>query len=152
LKIFIKVIPYKQETESSCLPACVRMVLSFLGQDVDEKRLRLLLKTKGGGTSPINVLNVSEIGFKALFYSDFPEELYSSIDNEEPCIVFLWTGWLSYWKESYMHAVVVVGYDDEYYHVLDPYFDNHNYKINKQDFLNAWGTSNYLLIKIIPSN
>ncbi len=128
------------------------MILGYLGTDIAEDKLRVLLKTKSGGTSPVNVINIAEFGFKALLYSDFPEELHSSIKDSEPCIVFLWTDELDYWEKDYMHAVVVVAYENEKYYVLDPYFETSPFKIDKKNFINAWGASNYLMIKILPSD
>jgi len=44
----IKVQFFLQELKSSCFPACLRMVLSFYGMDVQEEKLRGLCNVSEG--------------------------------------------------------------------------------------------------------
>jgi len=62
-KIYLEIPHYHQEFESSCLAACARMILKYWGKNFSEKDLRKLLKTKPTGTSPINIYNISSLGF-----------------------------------------------------------------------------------------
>ena len=47
---------FLQETNSSCYPACLRMVLSYLELEVSELELRTLLETDSIGT-PMNKIS-----------------------------------------------------------------------------------------------
>lgn len=61
---------FEQELDYSCLPACVRMVLAFYGYECIEGELRALLKTRPGGTSPVQVMwRLPELGFEAYVQS-----------------------------------------------------------------------------------
>jgi len=54
--VFIKKPHHKQEPKWSCLPACSKMLLSFLGNTFKEGILRSLLGTDENGTSALNIL------------------------------------------------------------------------------------------------
>ena len=57
---------FEQELDYSCLAACTRMVLAFFGAGHTEAELRALLKTRCGGTSPVNLmLRLPALGFTA---------------------------------------------------------------------------------------
>jgi len=47
---------FEQELDYSCLAACTRMVLAFFSAERTEAELRALLKTRPGGTSPVNLM------------------------------------------------------------------------------------------------
>ena len=50
-------VPHRQqELDYSCVPACVRMLLAFHGKECSEQELRILFKTRIGGTSTANVM------------------------------------------------------------------------------------------------
>lgn len=55
--VLLPVPPYKQVGAHNCLPACARMVLSYLGQEVSEVELALknywLLPGRIGNNSPV---------------------------------------------------------------------------------------------------
>jgi ABC-type bacteriocin/lantibiotic exporter with double-glycine peptidase domain len=57
---------YKQETRYSCAPACLRMVLSALGMDVEESHLRHLTDCTPLGTEAFQVIEAARhLGFPA---------------------------------------------------------------------------------------
>jgi len=51
---WLSVPHHKQSRDGQCLPACARMVLAYLGQDLDEARLARLLRTRPFGTPFVN--------------------------------------------------------------------------------------------------
>src|SRR6266581_2120863 len=53
----------KQEQRSSCLAACVRMVLAHYGHSCSEDELRQLLGTGSQGTRARDVVRVASLGF-----------------------------------------------------------------------------------------
>jgi len=116
-KIYLKIPHYQQEFESSCLAACVRMILEYSGKSLLEKDLRKLLKTKPTGTSPINIHHISSLG----------------------PIVFIW-------REPILHAVVVIGYNKntDHLYINDPAEIQGTKEIDMTTFSEAWSYSNQL--------
>ncbi|MCI0494803.1 hypothetical protein L0Z72_07325 [candidate division KSB1 bacterium] len=76
----------------------------------------------------------------------------SYLVQKKPPIVLLWSGKLNYWDSTeylhYLHAVVVIGYDDEMMLVNDPAFSDHPKTIQVYEFLEAWSYSQQMLILI----
>jgi ABC-type bacteriocin/lantibiotic exporter with double-glycine peptidase domain len=127
------------------------MVLAFYGQDHAERDLRTLLKTRSAGTSAANVmLMLPSLGFDVAVASATFYELEQIIRAGTPCIVQLWTEHLSYWDTSWMHDVVVVGFDDDLVLVNDPAFPNAPQAIPHDEFMAAWSAADRLLIRISP--
>lgn len=147
----IPVPHYQQERDYSCVPACVRMVLAFYGQDHAESDLRTLLKTRSAGTSAANVmLMLPTLGFDvAVAFATF-YELEQIIRAGTPCVVQVWTEHLSYWDTSWMHDVVVVGFDNDLMLVNDPAFPDAPQAVLRDEFMAAWSAADRLLIRITP--
>jgi len=83
---------FEQELDYSCLAACARMVLAFLGAEYTEAELRALLKTRPGGTSPVNLmLRLPALGFTADVQTGSQPELRQYVEAGHPCIVHVWT-------------------------------------------------------------
>jgi hypothetical protein len=55
-----------------------------------------------------------------------------------PPIALLSTTALPYWSESCDHVAVVVGVDDSWVYLNDPYFDSAPQQVSHSDFLLAW--------------
>lgn len=88
---------FEQELDYSCLAACVRMVLAFYGSAYSETELCALLKTRPGGTSPVNVmLSLPELGFDAFVQTGSQSVLRDNLVTGQPSIVHIWTRPLSY--------------------------------------------------------
>lgn len=150
-RLSIPVPHYQQERDYSCVPACVRMVLAFYGQDHAESDLRALLKTRAAGTSGANaMLKLPGLGFDVAVTSATFYELEQSIRTGTPCIVQVWTEHLSYWDVSWMHDVVVVGFDDDIVLVNDPAFPGAPRAVPYDEFMAAWSAADRLLIQITP--
>jgi len=148
-KIFIPVPHLQQELDYSCVPACVRMVLAFHGTQVSESQLRALFKTRPGGTSIANVLlQLPELGHTASVYSASLFELEQLVEAQVPCIVQVWTEYISYWRETWMHDLVVVGSEDDKLLVNDPAFSDAPKTVAKDEFERAWAAADRLLIRI----
>jgi len=145
-------IPHRQqERDYSCVPACVRMVLAFYGDQRAESELRALFKTKVGGTSIANVIiRLPELGYTAIVLTATFYELEQLIRAGQPCIVQVWTGHLGYWDEAWMHDLVVVGFDDDQVLLHDPAFADAPKAVARDEFMRAWQAADRLLIKIEP--
>lgn len=150
-KRFLPVPHFKQELDYSCLPACVRMVLAFYGQEYEEARLHALLKTRPGGTSPVQVmLRLPEMGFDAYVRSGSLSLLRELLNVEIPCVVHLWTPPLPYWSVEAIHAVVVVAIAEDRVLVHDPVQETGPTEIPIDTFVEAWAATDYLTIVIRP--
>ena len=151
-KLLLKIPHCKQESDHSCLPACIKMVLSYFGVQKREQEIRSLLKTRPAGTNPLNVVRLRKWNLEASVTFSNLEELKSYLIQKKPPIVLLWSGKLSYWDSNeyldFLHAVVVIGYDDEMIVVNDPAFDDSPKTVQVYEFLEAWSYSQQMLILI----
>jgi len=98
---------FEQELDYSCLAACTRMVLAFFGAEHAEAELRALLKTRPGGTSPVNLmLRLPALGFTADVQTGSLSDLRQQVSKRYPCIVHVWTPPLPHWDAEAIHALV----------------------------------------------
>jgi len=151
-KQFLKIPHYKQELNNSCLPACIRMVLSFFNITKSEQDIRRLVKIKPAGVNPLNLIHLKNWDIEVnISFSNF-DILEDIITQKKPSIALLWTGELDYWDSEkyfdYLHAVVVIGIDNENILVNDPAFSKYPQHFPVNNFLEAWSYSQYMLILI----
>jgi len=115
------------------------MVLDYIGQPVNYDRLlRLLQIDPEYGTVARNILRLSELGVEVLYTRGTLDDIRNHLAANQPCIAFVNTGELPYWKERTGHAVVVIGIDDESVYLNDPAFTAAPQVISHGDFLLAW--------------
>lgn len=142
---------YKQSQPGACLPACVRMVLASLGDDVDEVHLAHAMGSYWFGTPASHVLRLSALGYQATYERASLGHLRTYFAQQSPCIVFLRTGNLPYWDEDVPHAVVVVGIEDTTVYLHDPILDTGPTAVDIDTFLLAWAElDNYCATIDIP--
>lgn len=142
---------FRQELDYSCLPACVRMVLAYYGDQRQEPELRRLLKTRVTGTSPANVmLRLPDIGYEAVVVEASRSVLRTRIAAGEPCIAHVWTSSLPHWGEGVLHAVVVTEISEELVWINDPVLDSGPTAIPQDAFFKAWAATGHTLVLISP--
>lgn len=133
--VSIKKPHHKQERSMSCLPACVKMLLDFLGESTEETTLRELLETTDDGTAVISVLelNTSLPDVKVEIYNWSVASLRWYLEtNRKPCIVAVRTTALPHWnKIIILHAIVVHGFDNEHLLINDPFFDEKQFQLRR---------------------
>ena len=129
---------FKQAKGNTCVPACARMVLAYLGHSIDESTLVKLLDTKPFGTAVRNIQRVSSLGFAVSLGSSALTNIRAALTSGNPVITFVMTGHLKYWQVNVPHAVVVVGVDDENVYLDDPWFDVSPQVSPIDDYLAAW--------------
>lgn len=140
-----------QEQPASCVPATVRMVLSYLGIERSEFELSVILESEQRGTSILNIDLLENVGLGVSVRSgDFnANQLKQFLDEGLPVVAGIRTGMLSYWKSNRPHAVVVVGYDKQSVYLNDPKFPDAPKVVSWEDFLGAWqGFGNFAAIII----
>ena len=67
-------------------------------------------------------------------------ELERYLESGTPCIVQVWTEHLSYWREAWMHDMVVVGIEGDTVLVNDPAFPDAPKAIAKSEFERVGGS------------
>ena len=131
------------------------MVLAFHGIAFTEEALCDLLETQQAGTAVLNVLLLHQhlprcrVEVASASLDDLARWLQQGI----PPIVFVTTGPLSHWQTECLHALVVVGIEEQSMLVHDPAFAGAPVTIPRDEFLTAWGEVAQLtaLINVMPS-
>jgi ABC-type bacteriocin/lantibiotic exporter with double-glycine peptidase domain len=137
----------QQRQEADCLAACAQIVLQHLHISITYRRLLRLLEVAQSGSyfsklkklEPVLGLSV-ELGQG----TDDLDELYAPLNEALPIIVLVDTAELrSYWNVAAFHAVVVVGLDEEFVYVNDPYFSTAPLQVPRDEFALAWLERDY---------
>lgn len=134
---------YKQSAAGDCLPACARMVLGYLGLDVEETRLADLLRSRPFGTPAYHIRFLEALGVSVTFGSMSLPRLRAYLQDGIPCIVFLQTGELPDWEFSANHAAVVVGLTEDMVYLNDPALEDAPRAVPLDNFLLAWAEFDY---------
>ena len=71
---------YKQEHPHSCLQACVRMVLAYLGRTVSESALNRLFEAEGFGVPGHRLRRLARWGYRVRYESGTEDMLCSILD------------------------------------------------------------------------
>lgn len=140
----------KQEQRSSCLAACVRMVLAHYGHICSENELRQLLGTGSQGTRARDVARVASLGFDVQLRFSSLADLGAALIAGNPPIVFLDTGSLDYWSIDCAHVAVLVGMESAAVSLNDPFFDSAPQKASLAGFHQAWAANAFLAAFIRP--
>jgi ABC-type bacteriocin/lantibiotic exporter with double-glycine peptidase domain len=138
---------HKQETTYSCVPACLRMVLSGLGLDLTEERLREMSDCSPlFGTEAMRAVDAARgLGFAgAAKYTLRYEELRGLVEGGRYPIAYLSLEAIGGTEES--HAVVVIGADEEAVTVYDPLHGER--RISRQSFTTGWAARHNLVILV----
>ncbi len=146
-------IPYfKQEKNTTCGVACVRMVFAFYGKEVSEYELEEACETSWvGNTCGELVQGVSKFGFEAEGIDHVSlEYLQSLLKQNSPLIALLDPAVLYGGLEGFGHYVVIKGLEDDkiYYH--DPDLDK-DLARDVSDFMKAWNKFSFKGVRIWKS-
>lgn len=129
---------FEQSRDGACLPACLRMVLAYLGDHRSEAEIALLLGTKAYGTPISRVARLRAWGYLGDIGSLSQQELASHLDRNTPVIARVWTGFLAHWSQATSHVVVIVGYNERQVLMNDPGMPQAPGSIAWDEFLMAW--------------
>jgi len=114
------------------------MVLAYLGRHLEQEKLASILGTTELGTMSSNISRLTTLGLTVEYEEGSIIKLHRHLSQGIPCIVFLWTGNLSYWQVDTPHAVVVVGMTEDTVLVNDPAFDDAPIRVPVDEFFLAW--------------
>jgi len=133
----------EQLQQSDCLAACAAMVLAYLGEDVDYRRLLTLLDIGSYGAPRRNIIRLARLGVDVVYREANVALLLDTLRHGEPVIAFVDTGELSYWTEVTNHAVVVIGAEGDYVLINDPAVDEGAMPVQIAEFELAWLNADY---------
>ncbi|MDY7079768.1 MAG: cysteine peptidase family C39 domain-containing protein [Chloroflexota bacterium] len=148
--VLLPIPHYKQSRPGACLPACVRMVLGGMDDEIAETHLARVMGSYWFGTPASHVLHLSSIGYRVTYERTTFAQLRVHIARQVPCIVFLRTGGLPYWDEDVPHAVVAVEIGETTVHLHDPALDTGPTTVDATAFLLAWAEMDYYCATIEP--
>ncbi|NJN82593.1 MAG: hypothetical protein HC802_10200 [Caldilineaceae bacterium] len=135
---------FQQSEEGYCLPACVRMILTYLGFERNESEISRSLGSRKYGTPSSAIQRLSDPNVEVIYRAWSAVELLSMLDAGIPAIVFVRTGFLDYGQEDYAHALVVVGgVQDQRFWVQDPALPSGPTGISWDGMLAAWSEFDY---------
>jgi ABC-type bacteriocin/lantibiotic exporter with double-glycine peptidase domain len=131
---------YLQEHATSCIPASVRMVLSFLGIEESEPVWSKALQSDEDGTSVFNIEFLQATGLDiTVWVGEIDvDTAKQKLDEGIPVIAAIWTDALPYWTRNRPHAVVIIGYDENGVYLNDPKFPDAPQSVTWADFSKAW--------------
>ncbi|MEZ4673997.1 MAG: C39 family peptidase [Caldilineaceae bacterium] len=118
----IPVPHFQQLTPYSCLPACARMVIAFLGHDHSEEELTRTFNTVPLlGTLPENMISGLEaMGYRVLWFENATiDRLRALLEHKWPIITLVQATDLPHGTAG-LHAVVVIGMSEGEIAFLDP--------------------------------
>ena len=149
-------VPHYRQTNpgnrNSCVPAAVWTVLAFQGVHLEEEEVCDLMKTDEAGTSLVDLDKCYSRAFLTVKSELKPLSLAAlrqSLQSDIPPIVIVNTDLLkSYWQKECVHALVVVGIEDQVVLVNDPFFAEAPKRVPVAEFLAAWGAYGQFTIVI----
>ena len=138
---------YRQETDYSCVPACLRMALESLGVSKTEEELRALCDCTALGTRAGAVVEAARsLGFsETRKYNLDIDSLKDQLQQGHYPIVYIYARLL---PDSRLenHAVIVIEISESHIKVLDP--ARGELALPKEEFEREWGFTRRLAILI----
>ena len=131
----------RQIADGYCLPACTQMVLAALGIDYTQESLGKLLGTDPEAGTPGSRIRLLESASLKVDYREADWQfLTTNLARRVPVITLIDTADLSYWDRSTLHAVVVVGTDQDAKTIWlhDPDQPSGPIPVSRNEFEMAW--------------
>jgi ABC-type bacteriocin/lantibiotic exporter with double-glycine peptidase domain len=142
-KDWLPVPHYKQSADGQCLPAYVRMVLAYLGHELEEATIAELLRSYKFGTPVSNIRYIESLSLSVTFGPMSVARLHAHLREGTPCIVFVQAGELPYSESEGFHAIVVIGLSEQTAYVNDPALDTGPQAVPLDDLRLAWSEFEY---------
>jgi len=142
-KDWLPVPHYRQSADGRCLPACVRMVLAYLGRELEEAQIAKVLRSYSFGTPAPNVRHLESLNVSVTLGQMSVSRLQAYLQRGIPCIIFVQAGELPYSESEGFHAVVVVGLSEQTAYINDPALDTGPQPIPIDDLRLAWSEFEY---------
>ena len=149
--MIVEVPYYKQEKWYTCGPACLWMLLKYIGTSATEEDVVKACETTEIGTTPLQLVKGSKVfGFDAdAFKNEDIDDLKYSLKNGKPVIVLLDPGILYGGIQGFGHFVVITGFDNNNITYHDPDIpDGQDAKCSIEIFMQAWSALKCWVIKL----
>lgn len=149
----ISLLPIKhlpQKDPVGCLAACSQMALAHIGVRRTQRQLNRLFGLSAMGVPMSKVTKLHQHKFwrrtiNVTYQSGNEQYVMKQIDQNLPVILFVHTAELrSYWQRDTQHAVLCVGYGDNYVYLNDPAFKDAPKRIIWDELMLAWLEFNYM--------
>lgn len=137
---YLPVLHQLQRDKADCLAACASMVLTYLGIEAKYERLVTVLGITPFGTPHSRIQRLKNLSSDLHIRHQQGElrDLFDTIDQGMPPIVYVQAGELPYWTEDTFHAIVSIGYDETTFTLLDPAMTHQPYRILHDELFLAW--------------
>lgn len=136
---------FKQKTEYTCGPACLRMAISYYSKVCPSERVLATLAStdKDIGTTPANMVKaLTALGYKPVVKNNCDVIELCTLSTRIPCIVLYEDE-----KDSY-HYSLVMHVDEDSITLADPYIGKETV-VSLEYFLSHWrysdGTEGWML-------
>jgi len=141
----IEGVPFFKQAAHQCGPAAMASVLNYRGIKVSPEEVIGAIYSRGAeGTLDFDmVLYAGKQGRKAEKYRGTLENLRKNVDSNNPLIVLVDYGFLSYRRD---HFMVVLGYDENHIYVnsgIEPIA-----AISNDEFIRIWKKTNFWTLLI----
>ncbi len=146
-------IPYfRQEKNTTCGVACLRMAMAFFGEDVEEFDLEEACETSWlGNTCGELVQCIKKYGFEAEEVENITiDYIKTNLRKNHPIIAQLDPAILYGGLEGFGHFVVITGIQDDKVYYNDPDMDAEMTQ-SITDFLKAWNKFSFKGVRIWKS-
>jgi ABC-type bacteriocin/lantibiotic exporter with double-glycine peptidase domain len=134
----INLPPIRQEKTYTCLPACLRIVLHYLGTSLTEEEIANECNTTEAGTTLANAIHaVHSLGFNTTRIQNATlEDLMHYLSHNKPVIVLVGVEHLPY-GDFGTHAVIVCGFEGDEVLYIDTALGR-EVRLDVITFLKAW--------------
>ncbi len=117
-------VPHLRQVKPGwCLPACVAMVTAYWQKPLLQDDIAHWLNTTWVGTPSSRIQRLTQRGFDVVYRTGSVADLQAWLAQQSPCILFVRTGELPYWKVDTPHAVVAAGLEAESAYLFDPDYE-----------------------------
>jgi len=148
----LNVSHFQQEAKAGCLPACVQMVLAYLGVSRSQDDLARSLDTRPYiGTIHSRITRLRSADLDVIYSANGTlDDLAAWLSRRVPVLAFVQMRELPYWHGRWsQHAIVVIGLNDITVHLLDPAAQAAVISVPVGHFLLAWGEMDYTYAVIV---
>jgi len=129
---------YRQSKPGTCLPACARMVLAALGDDISEEQLVAWLGSYEFGTPASRITRLRRWGFKVEFGPATFDDLRAQLELGRYPIVFVRADFLPWADFGGFHALVIGEVTETTVYLFDPALDDGPTELSLGGLLLAW--------------
>jgi ABC-type bacteriocin/lantibiotic exporter with double-glycine peptidase domain len=126
------------------------MIAAYWQQPLLQDDIANWLHTSAIGTPSNRIRLLEPRGFAVTYGTGSLTELSMWLDRKIPCILFVRTIDLAYWKIDTPHAVVLIGIEADRAYLLDPAIETSPAIVTADELLLAWSHSEYTFATLLP--